>query len=234
MPSIRYLGPTTEGIDVLTRLRLQEEVSGTLTSEQIQSEVLESLKNKADSFYLGSASSQRVSQSAISGKGSTLIRKSTAGQANGPVALSGGRIPGTSYLPNAYPDRPGGRGWRRAAEFNNTNLTLTTGHYASTNLQQIGSFNVPGPSFSWLPIFVGDFTIGFGKGEILIMRGGRPIARAIGGNDPNVWFTCTVVPVEPVALTGTGTFTVHRKAVFSPGETNIGGGFRLTCLAVPA
>lgn len=52
MPSIRYLGPTTEGIDVLTRLRLQEEVSGTLTTEQVQDEVFEALKNKADSFYL--------------------------------------------------------------------------------------------------------------------------------------------------------------------------------------
>lgn len=233
MPSLRYLGPTSENIDVLTRLRLQEEVSGTLTTGQIQDKVDDALKDKANTFYLGNASSQRVTPSAMSGKGNNLIRRSTSGSANGPVALSGGRIPsGTTYLPNSW-DRPGGRGWNMY-EYNVDNLSLTTGHYGSTNLQQIGSFSVPGPSYSWLPIFTGDFSMGLGKGEILIMRGGRAVARAIGGNDANAWFTCTIVPVDPVALTGTGTFTVHRKAVFSPGATNVFPGFRISCLAVPA
>ena len=231
MPSIRYLGPTDDDIDVLTRLRVQAEISGTLTTEKIQDDTYEALRDKANSFYLSDVSSQYVGPSAMSGRGANLIRKNLSGQAGGMAPLSGGRIP-ASYMPNSY-YRPGGRGWEMH-EHNQDTLHLTTGHYESTNLQQIGSFTINGPNHSWLPIFTGDFQIGLGKGEVLIMRGGRPIARAIGGNDPHTWFSSTIVPVEPSPVSGSATFTVHRKAVFNPGSTNIGGGYRVACLCVPA
>ena len=234
MPSIRYMGPTSDDIDVLTRIRLQEEIVGNLTSDQVQDQVLASLSNKADAYYLGSASSQRVGPSAISGKGNTLIKKSSYGQANStlPISNTGGRI-SPSYMPNAN-DRPGGRGWTRATEYTHNNMQIITGHYDSTNEQQIGSFTVQGPSFAWFPMFLGDFTIGLGKGEVLIKRGGNIVARAIGGNDPGMWFTCPLVPMFfPGSVTGTQTFTVHRKAVFNPGAMNLGAFFRITCVSVP-
>ena len=234
MPSIRYLGPTSDDIDVLTRLRLQEEIVGNLTSDQVQAQVLDSLTNKANAYYLGDASSQRVGPSAISGKGSTLIKKSSYGQANStlPIANTAGRI-SPSYMPNAH-NRPGGRGWNRATEYTHNNMQIITGHYASLNDQQIGSFTVQGPSHAWFPMFLGNFQIGLGKGEVLIKRGGNIVARAVGGNDPNMWFSCQLVPMFfPGSVTGNQTFTVHRKAVFSPGSMNLGTTFRITCISVP-
>lgn len=234
MPSIRYMGPTSDDIDVLTRLRLQEEIVGNLTSDQVQAQVLDALSNKADAYYLGNASSQRVGPSAISGKGNTLIKKPSYGQANGPVPIAntGGRI-SPSYMPNAH-NRPGGMGWKRVAQYTHDNLQLTTGHYGSTNEQQIGSFTVSGPSHAWFPMFLGDFQIGLGKGEVLIKHGGNIVARSIGGNDPNMWFSCPLVPMFfPGSVTGSQTFTVHRRAVFNPGSMNLGSFFRITCVAVP-
>ena len=234
MPSIRYMGPTSDDIDVLTRIRLQEEIVGNLTSDQVQAQVLDSLSNKADAYYLGNASSQRVGPSAISGKGNTLIKKSSYGQANStlPIANTGGRI-SPSYMPSAY-YRPGGRGWNRVAEYTHNNLQLITGHLDAPHEQQIGSFTVSGPSSAWFPMFLGDFQIGLGKGEVLIKRGGNIVARAIGGNDANMWFSCPLVPMFfPGSVTGNQTFTVHRKAVHNPGATNLGAFFRITCVAVP-
>lgn len=234
MPSIRYLGPTSDDIDVLTRLRLQEEIVGNLTSDQVQAQVLDALTNKANAYYLGDASSQRVGPSAISGKGNTLIKKTSYGQPNGPIPISGtgGRI-SSSYVPNAY-YRPGGVGWNRYGYFTENNLQITTGHYGSTNEQQIGSFTIPGPSYAWFPMFLGYFAIGLGKGEVYIKRGGNIVARAIGGNDPTMWFSCPLVPMFfPGSVTGSQTFTVYRKAIFDPGSMNLGSFFRITCIAVP-
>ena len=234
MPSIRYMGPTSDDIDVLTRLRLQEEIVGNLTSDQVQAQVLDSLTNKADAYYLGNASSQRVGPSAISGKGNTLIKKTSYGQANSalPISNTGGRI-STSYMPNAH-YRPGGRGWNRFAYFTQDNLQLITGHYEHTNEQHIGTITVPGPSHAWFPMFLGYFAIGLGKGEVYIKRGGNIVARAIGGNDPNMWFTCPLVPMFfPGSVTGSQTFTIHRRAIFDPGSMNLGSIFRITCVTVP-
>lgn len=234
MPSIRYMGPTSEDIDVLTRIRLQEEIVGNLTSDQVQAQVLDSLSNKADAYYLGNASSQRVGPSAISGKGNTLIKKTSSGQANGtvPISNTGGRI-SSSYVPNAH-NRPGGMGWKRVAEYTHDNLQLITGHLDAPHEQQIGSFTIQGPSHAWFPMFLGYFAIGLGKGEVYIKRGGNIVARAIGGNDPGMWFTCPLVPMFfPGSVTGTQTFTVHRKAVFDPGSMNLGTIFSITCVGVP-
>lgn len=230
MPSIRYLGPTDDDIDVLTRLRVQAEISGTLTTEKVQDETYEALRDKANSFYLSDVSSQYVGPSAMSGRGDNLIRKNLSGQANGMAPLSGGRIPGTSYLPNAY-DRPGGRGWG-IQTYTNSNLSITTGAYSSEILQQIGSFTINGPSSQWLPIFTGFFVTGLGKGEILIMRSGRIFGRSIGGNHTQQWFPNTTVPIDPTPLSGSATFTIHRRAFFG-GTMHVGVDYTITCMMVP-
>lgn len=232
MPSIKYLGPTSDDLDLVTRLRLQSEIAGEVTPASVDQQITDALTSKSNSFYLSNASSQRVSPSAISGKGSALINTST--QVNvpgGPVVLSGGRIP-DSFLPNSY-DRPGGKGWNKVSEFTNANLTLTTGVWNSTSERQIGSFQVPGPSFSWFPIFSGDFTLGGGKGEICIKQGSRYVARAISGNLGSAWWTCSIIPLDSlISYTGSVTFTVTQRSFF--GSTDLGGGFRIACLAVPA
>lgn len=234
MPSLRYLGPTSNDIDLVPRLRLQAEVSGTLTPALVDQQVTTALSPKADSFYVGSASSQRVTSSAITNKVSGLIPKSSANQPNGPLQHAGN---GTHlYLPNSF-ERTGGRGWRRVGlgAYSPNTISLTTGAYSSTTEQQIGSFTIAGPNWAWFPIFVGYFTIGLGKGEVCIKQGSRYIARAIGGNDPNAWFTSTLVPMSSLSyFTGSITFTVTRRAVFSPGSTNIAGSYNFCCIAVPA
>ena len=233
MPSIRYLGPTTNNPDVLTRLRLQQEVQSDLSNTQVQDEVLQALETKANTYYLNDASAQRVTPESIQGKGSTLIKKASSFDPEGPVALSGGRIPGINNMPISN-SRSGGKRWRMSAQYTHENLSLVTGHLDAPHEQQIGSFTVNGPDHPWLPLFSGDFQIGLGKGEVLIKRGGNIVARAIGGNDPNMWFSCPVVPMfSPGSVTGSQTFTVHRKAIFNPGSMNLGMFFRITCIAVP-
>lgn len=233
MPSIRYLGPTTNNPDVLTRLRLQQEVQSDLSNIQVQDEVLQALEDKANTYYLNDASAQRVTPESIQGKESTLIKKASSFDPEGPVALSGGRIPGINNMPLSN-NRSGGKRWRMSAQYTHDNLQLTTGHYESTNEQQIGSFTVRGPSHAWFPMFIGDFQIGLGKGEVLIKRGGNIVARAIGGNDQGMWYSCPIVPMfSPGSVTGSQTFTVHRRAVFPGVPTNLGIFFRITCIAVP-
>lgn len=230
MPSIRYLGPTDDDIEVLTRLRVQAEVAGGITREYVEDKTYAALEGKANTFYLSDVSSQYVGPSAISGKGTSLIEKARSGQANGIAPLSSGRIPNTSYLPNAY-DRSGGRGWS-IQTYTNHNLSITTGAYSSGNLQQIGSFTINGPSSQWLPIFTGFFVTGLGKGEILIMRSGRIFGRSIGGNSTQHWFPNTTVPIDPTPLSGSATFTIHRRAFFG-GTMHVGVDYTITCMMVP-
>lgn len=232
MPSLRYLGPTTEDIDVMNRLRLQTEISGALTPEMVTDQVNTALVPKANTFYLGNASGQRVTPSAIAGKGDNLLHKtSNVDVPGGAASLSGGRI-ADSRLPHSF-DRPGGRSWLKVAEFSNTNLTISSGVYSSTVEQQIGTFTVNGPAQAWFPIFSGDFSLSGGKGEVCIKQGTRYLARAISGNDGNVWWTCGIIPTANIiSYTGTVTFQITRRAFFN--STNLGGGFRFTCLAIPA
>lgn len=232
MPSIKYLGPTTDDIDVLNRLRLQTEVSGTLTPALVDQQITTSLSTKANSYYLGNKSGQYVSPSAMSGRGDALINKSTqVGGPGQPVVMQGGRIP-ASYLPRTY-DRPGGKSWRMVTEYSNANLSITTGVWNSNTERQIGSFSVSGPNYPWFPIFSGDFNIGGGKGEVCIKQGSRYIARAINGNDANFWWTCNVIPTASLtSYTGSINFQITQRAFWE--GTNLGAGFRLTCLAIPA
>lgn len=231
MPSLRYLGPTTNDIDLISRLRLQAEVSGTLTPELVDQQVTTALTNKATATYLGNASSQRVGPNALTAKTQGLIRVSEAGHPGGPL-INGPY----SYLnlPNSS-DRPGVRSTYTIYNHNNSTLPTTNGAYNSTTEQQIASFTINGPSAAWYPIFTGYFIIGLGKGEICIKQSSRYIARAIGGNDPNVWFTCNVIPLDTVTTyTGSVTFTITRRAVFSPGSMTNAASYNLTCLCVPA
>lgn len=234
MPSIRYLGPTTNNPDVLTRLRLQQEVQSDLSNTQVQDEVLQALEAKANTYYLNDASAQRVTPESIQGKESTLIKKASSFDPEGPVALSGGRIPGINNMPLSN-SRSGGKRWRMSAQYTHENLSLVTGHYHNDWAEQIGSFTVNGPDHPWLPLFSGDFQIGLGKGEVYIMQAGGIVARSIGGNDPGVYFSCPLIPVYDLKpLNGSANFTVHRRAIFNPGETNVGAFFRITCIAIPA
>lgn len=234
MPSIKYLGPTVDDIDVLNRLRLQTEVAGTLSPEMVDQQITTALSPKANSYYLGNKSSQYVTTSAISGRGSTLINKSTqVNQPGMPVVLSGGRVP-SSRLPNAYHSgRAGGKSWLKLAEYNADNFGILNGVYNSNNERVIGTFTLNGPNYPWFPIFAGDFSMTGGKGEVCIKQGSRYLARAISGNHGGVWWTCSVAPLDALtSYTGSVSFSIVQRAFF--GSTNLGAGYRLTCLAVPA
>lgn len=232
MPSIKYLGPTSGDDDVVNRLRLQTEISGTLSPAAVDQQITTSLAPKADATYLSNKASQYVTPSVLTGKGATLVPRDSLNNANGPARIYWGQLSDLSQLPNQY-YRPGGKGWNKKGEWNSGNLSITSGVYSSTNEQQIGSFTVDGPSFPWIPIFMGFFTIGYGKGEICIKQGTRYLARAVSGNDPNAWFTCDLSPTSPTTYTGNQTFTLTRRAFFSPGSTNVSTYFHFCCMAVP-
>ena len=232
MPSIKYLGPTENDIDVLDRLRLQTEISGDLTPAMVDQRITTALTSKADSFYLGSKSSEYAAPSSMSGRGTNLINKVT--QVNGPgepVTMSGGRIP-AFYLPNSN-TRPGGKRYAVLHELNFNNFQILHGFWNSTNERDIGVFTVPGPDYPWFPVFVGDFFMTQGKGEVCVKQGSRYIARAVSGNIPHVWWTCSVAPMDSLtSYTGSVRFTITQRAFH--GGTELGSGYRLTCLCVPA
>lgn len=232
MPSIRYLGPTTNDIDVLNRLRLQAEVSGTLTPALVDQQITTSLSTKANSYYLGNESSKYVTTSALSGRGDALINIST--QVNipdHPVVLQGGRIP-ADRLPRER-ERTGGKGVRKLAEYTAANFGVLNGVHNSTTERVIGTFTLNGPNYPWFPIFSGDFSMTGGKGEVCIKQGSRYLARAVSGNHTGVWWTCNIVPTESLtSYTGSVSFSIVQRAFF--GSTNLGAGYRMTCLAIPA
>lgn len=231
MPSIRYLGPTSEDIDVLSRIRLQEEVSGELTPTMVDQHITEHLDAMANTYYLGNKSSQYVTPSALSNKGAELIKTNEAGKPGGPVPIYNGRISDLSLLPNPS-KRPGGRGWNKAGEWNGGNLTLTTGYHYSTSEQQIGSFTVNGPNYPWFALFLGFIVMGGGKGELTIKRGSTPVSRAVSGGDVNAWFTCDFAPQVLTPYTGSQSFTITRRAFFD--QVNVSGFFEFACISVPA
>lgn len=234
MPSIKYLGPTTNDIDVLNRLRLQSEIAGTLTPAMVDQQITTALSPKANSYYLGNKSAQYVTTAAMSGRGATLINKSSeVNVPGGPVALSGGRIP-ASRLPNPHSSgRTGGKSWLKLVEYSSSNFNILSGVHNSTSERAIGNFTLNGPSYPWYPIFAGDFSMSGGKGEICIKQGSRVVARAVSGNVGNVWWTCSIVPMDSlVSYTGTVQFSITQRSFF--GSTELSSGYRLTCLAIPA
>lgn len=231
MPSLRYLGPTASDTDIITRLRLQAELSGTLSPELVDQQTTTALSTKADLTYLANISSQKVGSSVLTAKTANLIPASDAGHPGGPLVNN----PYTYLnMPESY-SRPGGRGWQAISNYNSSTVSITSGAYSSTTEQVIANFTLNGPSFPWFPVFTGYFVIGLGKGEICIKQGSRYIARAIGGNDPNAWFTCNVVPVDTLtSYTGSVSFTITRRAMFSPGSMNNTADYMLGCMSVPA
>ena len=232
MPSIRYLGPTTNDIDVLNRLRLQAEVSGTLTPALVDQQITTSLSTKANSYYLGNESSKYVTTSALSGRGDSLINISTqVNIPNHPVVLQGGRVP-ADRLPRER-ERTGGKGVRKLAEYTADNFGVLNGVYNSTTERVIGTFTLNGPNYPWFPIFSGDFSMTGGKGEVCIKQGSTYLARAISGNHSGVWWTCSIIPLDGLrSYTGSVNFSITNRSFF--GSTNLGAGYRMTCLAIPA
>lgn len=232
MPSIKYLGPTTNDIDVLSRIRLQTEVSGTLTPTLVDQQITTSLSTKANSYYLGNESSKYVTTSALSGRGATLIDKSTQVNTPGhPVVLQGGRIP-ADRLPRER-ERTGGKGARKLNEYNADNFGILHGVHSSTTERVIGTFTLNGPNYPWFPIFSGDFSMTGGKGEICVKQGSTYLARAISGNLPGVWWTCNIIPLDGLrSYTGSVSFSIVQRAFFD--RTELGAGYRMTCLAIPA
>lgn len=234
MPAFKYLGPTSGDNEILNRLRVQTEISGTVTPATLDAQITSSLSSKADNTYLSNKASQYVATSELTGKGNNYVSKFPINEANTPILLHQGVIPITGIYPNQY-ERSGGRGWNKPGEWTSANLSITTGAYSSTTEQQIGSFTVNGPSTAWYPVFLGFFTIGLGKGEVCIKKGTRYIARAVSGNDPNTWFTCNICPTESLTTyTGSQSFTITRRAFFSPGSTNVSSIFQFCCVAIPA
>lgn len=232
MPSIKYLGPTTNDIDVLNRLRLQTEIAGTLTPATVDQQITTSLSTKANSYYLGNKSSQYVTTSAISGKGATLINKSSeVNIPGGPVVLQGGRIP-ADRLPRER-ERAGGRGVRKLNEYTADSFGILHGVHSSTTERVIGTFTLQGPSTPWFPIFSGDFSMTGGKGEICVKQGSTYLARAISGNLGGAWWTCNIIPMDALrSYTGSVSFSITQRAFFD--RTELGAGYRMTCLAIPA
>lgn len=232
MPSIKYLGPTSDDTDVLSRIRLQAEVSGTLTPALVDQQITTSLSTKANSYYLGNESSKYVTTSALSGRGATLINKSTQVDIPGhPVALQGGRVP-ARFLPREG-ERPGGKGARRIKEWNADNFAILHGVHSSTSERTIGTFTLNGPNYPWFPIFSGDFSMTGGKGEVCIKQGSTYLARAISGNHSGVWWTCNIIPLDGLrSYTGSVSFSITQRAFFD--STELGAGYRMTCLAIPA
>lgn len=232
MPSIKYLGPTSNDIDVLSRLRLQEEVSGTLTPALVDQQITTSLSTKANSYYLGNESSKYATTSALSGRGATLINRST--QVNipeHPAVLQDGRIP-ADRLPREW-RRTGGKSAKRLAEYNADNFGIFNGVHSSTTERVIGTFTLNGPNYPWFPIFSGEFSMTGGKGEVCVKQGSTYLARAISGNHTGAWWTCNLVPLDGLrSYTGSVSFSIVQRAFFD--TTNLGAGYRMICLAIPA
>lgn len=232
MPSLKYLGPTENNIDVLNRLRLQEEISGTLTPTMVDQKVTASLASKANNYYLGEESSKYATPSAMAGRGANLINRSTdVNVPGGPVSLVNGRVP-ASRLPRTGL-RSGGRSWNWMAHHTPTNLAITSGMWNSNNWRSVGTFTLPGPNYSWFPIFSGFFMMAAGKGEVVIQHGSRTIARATNGNHPGVWWTCPVSPASSLApVTGSASFTIRHRAFWE--QSQLSSQYHLACQRIPA
>lgn len=232
MPSIKYLGPTTNDIDVLNRIRLQTEISGTLTPSLVDQQITDALASKANSYYLGNESSKYATTSALSGRGDSLINISTQVNTPGhPVVLQGGRIP-SDRLPRER-ERTGGRGARKLNEYNADNFGILHGVHSSTTERVIGTFTLNGPNHPWFPIFSGDFTMTGGKGEVCIKQGSNYLARAISGNHTGASWTCNIIPTQSLrSYTGSVSFSITQRAFFD--RTELSAGYRMTCLAIPA
>lgn len=231
MSELRYLGPNNQQTP-LTNTELRDKNVETVTQAQITSAIDNELVGKASASYLDSSVAGKVRKTDLPSYGNARVAKTTANKPNGPVALSGGRVP-NAFAPNV----PGGRPWRNFGDTPSWNIQSLTNATIDSNPVTVAVWSLPDIGYSYLPIFIGSCKLGSPNGAELQIRQGSAsgpiVARAVSSN--SAFFEGRhIVPSGGVQAIRSGTFYIVAGRKFSGQNSAMGTEYSLSCFGVPA
>lgn len=232
MSELRYIGPSNNRTP-LTNTELRDKSVETVTQGQITSAIDSELSDKASASYLDSSVAGKIRKTDLPSYGNGKLAKTTLNKANGPVALSGGRVPNT-YMPALS----GGRTWRNLGNSPNWSIRDLGSSTIDSNPITLATWSLPDIGYSYLPVFLGNCQLGDPGGAELQIRlnssTGPMYARAVSANTAT-YRGCQIMPAGNVQAIRSGTFYIVAGRKFSGAtDSAVGSRYNLSCFAVPS
>lgn len=230
MATTKYVGPLGDKTFLVKKSLSGLDVQ-VVTQSQITSAIDEALSDKVTHSEVNSKATLYEDESNLSSYVTNAIDKTTVGKPNGPIPLSGGKIP-NSYTPNIT----GGVPWRFLGSTPNWSLGSFTGTIDGSP-KTLATWTLPNIGYPYLPIFTGSVRMGNSNGvELQVRQGsrtGKTVARAISGN-ASFYEGSAIFPSGDLTSVTSGTFYVVIGKKFSGGSAgNVADPYTLSCWAVP-